>query len=199
MKPMNADLRTPLKLIIFLLLFTAYAVRLPAQTVFKQSGSNSVMVAGTSTLHNWEMKSGDVTIEAIFKTSPEGKPIQLEALKVNIPAETLKSGKGSMDKNAYSSLKTEKFKVISFNMTSSKMESGKIICNGSLSIAGVTQKIDLEVTGTIQPDNSIQCKGEKKIKMTDFKVDPPSFMMGTIKTGDEITISLDVHLAPVKL
>ncbi|HRI79398.1 MAG TPA: YceI family protein, partial [Cyclobacteriaceae bacterium] len=144
------------------------------------------------------MKSGDVTIEANFKTSPEGKPIQLEALKVNLNPESLKSGKGSMDKNAYSSLKTDKFKAITFSMTSNKMESGKIVCTGNLTVAGVTQKIDLEVTSTVQPDNSIQCKGEKKIKMTDYKVDPPTFMMGTIKTGDEITISLDVHLSPVK-
>ena len=83
-------------------------------------------------------------------------------------------------------------------IASNTKNSGKITCNGSLSIAGTTQKIDLEVTGVVQPDNSIKCKGEKKIKMTDYKVDPPSFMMGTIKTGDEITISLDVHLAPIK-
>src|SRR6185369_1129197 len=154
--------------------------------------------AGTSTLHNWEMKSADIAIEAIFKTSPEGKPTQLDAIKVIIPAETLKSGKGAMDKNAYSSLKTEKFKTISFVMTNSKMESGKITGSGSLTIAGVTQKIDFEVTGTIKPDNSIQCKGEKRMKMTDFNVEPPTFMMGTIKTGNEIVISLDFNLAQVK-
>ena len=198
MKKTNTIFIIPLRLIIFFLVFTGYGITLPAQTVFKQSGTNSVMVGGTSTLHNWEMKSGDVTIEATFKTSAEGKPIQLDALKVTILAESLKSGKGSMDKNAYSSLKTDKYKTIAFDMTGSKMEAGRITCNGNLTIAGVSQKIDIEVTAAIQPDNSIQCKGEKKFKMTDYKVEPPSFMMGTIKTGDEITISLDVHLSHVK-
>jgi hypothetical protein len=31
--------------------------------------------------------------------------------------------------------------------------------------------------------------------MTDFKIDPPTALMGTMKTGDEITISFNVKLA----
>jgi len=35
--------------------------------------------------------------------------------------------------------------------------------------------------------------------MTDFKVEPPSFMFGTIKTGDEITVSFEAVLSTNKL
>jgi hypothetical protein len=48
-------------------------------------------------------------------------------------------------------------------------------------------------------NGTLVCKGSKRIKMTDYKVEPPSFMFGTIKTGDEITISFDVTLAQIKL
>jgi hypothetical protein len=43
------------------------------------------------------------------------------------------------------------------------------------------------------------CKGSKKIKMTDFNVEPPSFMFGSVKTGDEITVTFDVTLAQIKI
>jgi len=38
----------------------------------------------------------------------------------------------------------------------------------------------------------------KKIKMSDYGIDPPSFMFGTVKTGDEMTVSFNVNLAPVQ-
>ena len=145
------------------------------------------------------MTSSKVTYTANFTVSPEGKLVQLDVLKVNIPSESLKSGKGSMDKNAYSSLKTDKFKEITFNLVSSKIEGEQIHCRGDLTIAGFTQKIDVDAICTTQPDNSLRCKGSKALKMTDYKVDPPSFMFGTIKTGDPITISFDVNLSPIKL
>ena len=37
-------------------------------------------------------------------------------------------------------------------------------------------------------DNKITLIGEKKFKMTDFKIDPPKALFGTITTGDDITI-----------
>ena len=36
--------------------------------------------------------------------------------------------------------------------------------------------------------NTIHIVGEKSIKMTDFNVEPPTALFGSITTGDEITI-----------
>lgn len=168
-----------------------------AQTAYKQTGTTVVMVSGTSTLHNWEMTSREASYQATFKINPEGVPIQLETLKLTVPAESLKSGKGSMDKNAYNSLETDKFKNITFTLVSSKMEEGIIKCSGNLTIASVMKQIDVEAGCKIQADKSLQCKGSRTLKMTEYKVTPPSFMLGTIKTGDQITISFEVNLSPV--
>lgn len=170
-----------------------------AQTGYKQTGASLVKVAGTSTLHEWEMTSKEATYQANFKVSPEGAPVQLNSLTVSIPAESLKSGKGAMDKNAYNSLKTDQYKTITFALTTSKMEEGKIKCNGNLTISGVTKPIEIVATCKTQSDNSMKCNGSKALKMTDYKVDPPTFMFGSIKTGDEITVTFDVNLSPVKL
>ena len=61
---------------------------------------------------------------------------------------------------------------------------------GKMSIAGVVKQTDLQATGKYNPaDKSFTVTGVKKMKMTDYSVDPPKALMGTIKTGDAISIS----------
>jgi polyisoprenoid-binding protein YceI len=141
------------------------------------------------------MTSDIGTYNAAFETSSQGTPQQLVSLIVSVPAESLKSGKGGMDKNAYSALKTDKNKHITFQLTSAKIEEKTIRCHGNLSIAGTTKQIDLDATYTIRPDGSFQFKGSKKLAMRDYNVDPPSFMFGSVTTGNEITVSFDVILS----
>jgi hypothetical protein len=39
--------------------------------------------------------------------------------------------------------------------------------------------------------------GSKILKMTDFNVEPPVVLMGTLKTGNEITVTFEARFAPV--
>jgi hypothetical protein len=36
-------------------------------------------------------------------------------------------------------------------------------------------------------------KGTKQINMTDFNIKPPTAMMGTLKTANEVTVSFDLN------
>ena len=166
------------------------------QNQYTHSGKSSISVSGTSTMHDWTMKSDKATYDAVIETTPQGDPAQLISLSVSVPAESLKSGKGGMDKNAYAALKTDKYKQITFQLTSAKIDDNTIRCQGNLTIAGTTKQIDIETTYTISPNGSIQCKGSKKLAMTDYNVEPPSFMFGSVTTGNEITVSFDVTLTP---
>ena len=169
-----------------------------AQTTYKQTGSPNITIAGTSTMHDWTMTSKESTYNAVFEVSADGTPSQLKTVSVTIPAESLKSGKGAMDKNAYKALKTEQHKQINFQLTTSKITGNKITCGGNLTIAGTSKPVDIDVTYEVK-NGTLVCKGSKKIKMTDYKVEPPSFMFGSVTTGDEITVSFEVTLTPAKI
>jgi polyisoprenoid-binding protein YceI len=65
---------------------------------------------------------------------------------------------------------------------------------GYLTIAGTTNKIDLYALGKVGSDGSITFSGSKKLKMTDYKIKPPTALMGTMTTGDEIEIVFQVTL-----
>ncbi len=169
-----------------------------SQTNFKQSGTTTITIAGTSTMHDWTMTSSGANYNASFEINADGTPSALNLVNVTVPAESLKSKERAMDKNAYNSLKTDKYKEITFQLTSAKIVQKTITCTGNLTIAGTTKPIDVDVVYELKNGNLV-CKGSKNIKMTDYKVDPPTFMFGAIKTGDEITITFDVTLAPTKL
>lgn len=100
-----------------------------------------------------------------------------------------------MDKNTYKALNTTKNPNISFTLTSAGITATggnnyQINAVGKMSIAGVVKQTDLQATGKYNPaDKSFTVTGVKKMKMTDYSVDPPKALMGTIKTGDAISIS----------
>lgn len=192
---MKTIIKNPRLIALFVMVIFHTAIW--AQQNYKVAGTPSIAIAGTSTMHDWTMTSKLATSQAQFETDATGQLIKVNSLWLTIPAESLKSGKGAMDKNAYNALKTDKNKEIRFQLTSTTITGNTITAQGTLTIAGTSKPTELTVTGKPDP-NGIRFQGSKKIKMTDFNVEPPSFMFGSVKTGDEITITFDITLSPNK-
>jgi YceI-like domain len=155
---------------------------------------SSFLVSGTSTLHEWEMKSDKGEFEGIFSMK-NNKLISVQALSFRVPAQSLKSGHVIMDDNTYKALKIKTYADINFVLSSANVaciaeDSYQLNCVGRLTIAGITHETDLLVLCKWNPvENNFYCTGIKKIKMTDYNIKPPIIMFGMIKTGDEISIS----------
>lgn len=154
----------------------------------------SLKVNGTSTLHDWEMKATSGTCTADFTFSPAGQLTGIPALSYTVSAETLKSEHSGMDSNAYKALKTKKNPNITFKLTAGTVAAdGSVKAQGQLTIAGVTKAVELTAKATTSGKATV-IKGSKVLNMTDFQVDPPSFMMGAMKTGNAVTISYEFTL-----
>jgi hypothetical protein len=172
----------------------------PSAEVKYQARTASILIKGTSTLHDWEMKSNEGKCEALFILGANNKLNSLTALKFNLLSKTLKSGNGMMDNNTYKALKTDAHATISFVVSSASVTqvdqfNYQIKCQGKLTIAGTTKDTELLAVGKVNPaDNSLNISGTKKMKMTEYNVQPPTVMMGTIKTGDEISITYSLKL-----
>jgi len=179
-------------------LITAVSVTgLRAQDFYKLSGSkeNSIKVLGTSNVHDWIMYAQNPIAEASFSApaGDEGVPKNLYTLSFSVSAKGLKSEHTSMDNRAYKTIKAETYPTITFKLISSiitpvKKNTFLIKSTGTLSIAGTSKTIVMQVNGSMNDDNSITCSGQQKIKLTDFNIQPPSFLMGAMKVGDDLTI-----------
>ncbi|MGJ5641410.1 YceI family protein [Formosa sp. S-31] len=188
-------MKTPQKLKAVLpLLLVAFLISnfsISAQTLSLSNSDSKLSVFGTSSLHDWEEKAekqkGSITIET-------GDTPAIKALAMEIAAESLKSGKSGMDKNTYKALKTDKHKTITFKLSDTKSVTAsgnntyKVSATGALTLAGVTKTIPLDFTMTVN-GSTVKLTGEKSFKMSEFKIDPPTAMFGTVTTGDEVKIT----------
>ena len=167
------------------------------QGSFRTAGF-SLVIKGTSNLHEWESQAKEVRANGAMTVDAEGfKSIQ--SLSVEIPVKTIKSPKGSiMDNKTYDALKADNYPNITFKLekasVTKKGDSYDINATGYLTIAGVTNKIDLYVRGKVGADGSVTFNGSKKLKMTDFKIKPPTALLGTLTTGDEVEIVFQLSM-----
>ena len=159
---------------------------------FRMDNSSEIIVEGTSNIHDWEMKANSKKGGATI-TTEDGKLTGISSLQVTVPAESLDSGKGGMDKNAYKALNTSEYKNIEFKLDEVKKieaqgsDSYKVNGLATLKISGVSKQVPVTFTVKLS-GNKLQINGEQKINMTHYKVDPPTAMFGTITTGEDLTI-----------
>jgi len=59
-------------------------------------------------------------------------------------------------------------------------------------MAGETKKISFKSIVKITTAGDYHLKGSASLKMTDFKMIPPTAFFGSMKTGDAVTVKFDV-------
>ncbi|WP_339880990.1 YceI family protein [uncultured Algoriphagus sp.] len=175
--------------------------RANSQSTYKIEDSKDVNIKlmGTSTLHDWEMQATSAlgTGEFIFKAGSKSDLSSVKSLSFSLQVEDLKSDNKGLDKNAYKALKSDKYKDINYELVSAIVKAEKsnqylLKTNGKLTIAGVSREIKMDVLCIVNVNGSINCTGSSKLNMTDFNVEPPSFLLGAMKTGDAITLEFNV-------
>jgi polyisoprenoid-binding protein YceI len=169
-----------------------------AQGAYKISKS-TMTISGTSNLHDWTSSVNDVKGQGVLSIENNAL-VGISNLEISIPVGSIKSSKGSiMDNRTYNALKSKEYNLISFQLTRTdgieKTASGyRIKATGNLSIAGTKKSMPMTVEGKLMSDGSVNFKGSKAMKMTDFNISPPTAMMGAMTTGDDVTISFDITL-----
>jgi polyisoprenoid-binding protein YceI len=195
MKKMKKKLRQELMMIAVCLLGSTLILQAQSNYKINDSKDIDMKLSGTSTLHNWTMDAKTFSGDAQFDFSP-GSVTQLSSIKsltFSLVVQNLKSGEGGMDKNAYKALKTGQYKDIDYKLVSATVmpeKNGKYLIKtqGNLTIAGVTKLVAMDVLCVVNKDGTITVTGSDKLEMTDYKVKPPTFMLGAMKTGDAITL-----------
>jgi polyisoprenoid-binding protein YceI len=181
-------------MIMFLILISTFTA-LQAQTKYTLSPSPELKIDGGSSLHDWTMTTNTAKGEALLVV--EGNQLKsVKSASVSAQAESLKSGTKGLDNNAYKALDTSKNKEIRFTLKEITGSGSNFQAKGDFTIAGVTKPASFPVKVT-QSGNKFTFEGSFDTKLTTFSITPPTALMGTVKTRDEVKISFKTTFQPI--
>lgn len=180
-----------LTILAFLVSLTTVATAQKANLVDAESGW--MKIAGTSTIHDWEADVNE--LNASYTLAPD-EEVPVSDFSFTIPVKSIKSGKSGMDRRIYDAFKSGDHPQISFRMTEAVRtagDSGSITLEvtGELAMAGVTKTVTLPVKGE-KSESGWLFTGSHSLDMTDYDMDPPSAMFGTIKSGEKVTVTFNL-------
>ena len=183
-------MKNTLTILVLVLALAAFAAS--ADKFLGTSTGSVVAVEGTSTLHAWKMESAKITGQ-INAPTPDNWNAPAKAV-VTIPVTSIKSEHAKMDKLMAEALKAKENPEIRYEMTSAtpaKADATAFVLEtqGKLTIAGVTRDVAFDVQGSRNADGKYTLVGQTPLRMTQFGIKPPTAMMGTIKTGDEVKVT----------
>lgn len=182
-----------LQSILLAMLFTTLSLHTNAQKNYTVNKS-TFEVAGTSTVHDWVMKSTEGTGTANL-TVKDAKLAEVNSLTITLMAESLKSSKASMDKVAYEALNTETNQTIEYVLRSAeKIDETTWTLTGIYTIAGVSKEYKTQVK-VIADGGTFTLQGSNQITFGDFEMTPPKAALGVVKTGKDLTVIFNIILS----
>ena len=178
-----------------------------------------VRIEGSSNIDTWQVESKAVSgflevgpefpLSSGQKTSPG--PVEARG-EVVVEVRSLKSvekdGKpfsNKMDEIMYEALRAKQDPRILFRLSRMVLRSvprvssspNELDAHGQLVVGGAGKEMALAINSLSLPGNQVKIWGSTTIKMTDFKIEPPSptITLGLIKTDDEVKVLFECVLA----
>ena len=165
-------------------------------------GGSKVKLDGTSTIHDWTVESklvaGYAEFDAAFDFDKLAPGKVNARCVVTIPARQLKSDSTKMDSVMYEHIKQKDHPRIEYRLTELTLKEAPkgpeapalFDSKGELSVAGVTNKVEMPVSVTRVGKDKLKFSGSTSVKMTSFGIQPPT-LIGVLSTGDDVKIAFE--------
>ena len=188
-----------------LLIAAVAALTFPSTVIAEEAAKfvaqGHVWVDGDSTLHRYHLDAR--TFDASMTVADGAADLladirakRVTSLGFSVRVGALSSGETGLDENLRKALKADAHPLITFNMQSFDVkDASNFILHGKLEVAGVARDIALPV-GVANRDGALHFTGKVPLRMTDFEVQPPVLMLGTLKTADAVDVGYDLTFAP---
>ena len=184
-----------ISLLAFLFVFSTATAQ---DITFNLSEIHEFKIDGDANVRSWDAEITEADGSLVF-TGVENFSLDalteesFKSLEMTIPVEEIDSDSRRLNRNLHSYLKADDFPTITFTLqqiNGISHENGKaqITANGLINAAGVENSVTMNVEAEMNNDGSITFSGAQDLLMTDFDIDPPTAVMGTVRADDEIQI-----------
>jgi len=178
-------------LCISLIISLICSTNIQAQSLKLNPKTFSMTISGTTNVHNFDSKVTQASGELVISDK------KAQSLVIEIPVKGIKSNEGLMDKKTYEAFSADKNPTITFHSTEINNlavtdNDIAVTVTGNMTIAGVTRKVTLTATGKIIKPGVYEFKGTIPVKLTDYKMKPPTAMLGIMKVGDDVKLKYTV-------
>lgn len=174
---------------------------LTAQEVTLQIGQDhEIIIEGTSNVRDWSAEvtavEGELVLNGFDGTLDGLTADRFRSLRLEMPVESIQSDGRRITNNIHSYLEADDHPVITFELnqvTSVEIDgnSGVLEAEGTVTAAGNETPVTMQVTIGMD-GNNLLFSGSQPLRMTDFDIDPPTAVLGTIRSADEMNIQFNV-------
>ncbi len=162
-------------------------------------------IYGSANVTDWEAKAKTITGEIRMNNSDmsdwSGADASwFESVEIAIKVEDIDADSRRMNNNMHGYLKKDQYPEITYRLVEAKElalldnPGVKLTVRGVISAAGAEKEIVHDVEVRKNDSGGLVVSGSQDLKMTDFGIDPPTAVLGSIRSRDEMNITFEIHL-----
>lgn len=186
----------------FLIAFVSLLILVPTLQAqenpkYSLTDDSRLWIKGDATLHSWDAEATEFEIDFLFpdewfESTENWSGEDVEQLSVTVPVKALDGGRSRMNRDLREAMDEESYPTITFYWEEIDIQHDEdqteLIVTGILEVSGVEKEIEFAAEGQVIEEDSFKISGEIPLKMTNFNIDPPTAMLGSLRTDDEIKI-----------
>lgn len=167
------------------------------------------IIEGDSNVRKWDAfiqkAEGKLTLSGLGVMDLELlKPENFYSLTLTIPVNQISSDNSLLTRNIHNNLKANEFSAITFRLgevisITKEQNFRYITALGTIVAAGNSHHVNLLVKAEITTCGNLRFSGTNNMLMTDFNITPPTAMLGTFRSHDEILVRFNVTFTPTNL
>ncbi|TVQ75344.1 MAG: YceI family protein [Balneolaceae bacterium] len=162
-------------------------------------------IYGSANVTDWEAEvktiRGQVVIRNLDQADwSEADASWFESVEIALPVEDIDADSRRMNNNMHDYLKKDEYPEITYRVIDARevvlADNPDIVLTvqGVITAAGVEKEIVHDVEIRKSETGGLVVSGSQDLLMTDFGIDPPTAVFGSIRSRDEMTITFELHL-----
>lgn len=165
--------------------------------------SSSMVIEGGSTVGSWDAEvkviEGQFSVDMEALRSGENGNSIFELSTFSVPVENIESDSRRMNRNISSYLKEDDHPNVTFTLKSAEVTGNdgseyEVLVNGVINAAGADHEVSFTTTVSVGDNGDLVISGTKPLQFSDFGIDRPSAMLGTVRADEDIDIVYNLVL-----